>query len=244
MTQAQAIHGGAGQVIQAETFIQNSHGRPLMPHERIDLNRAVKRIEDQGGDPTWKTWQFLHQAIEVKNIEDMRIDHLGAALALLALLLQVATLKGGERDDASGRLEVELDSLRQRLVDESSAKQSLLKRHEMVVAAAEKHEKAATTLTYRLQQVQSDLTTARKRVGWLRPLFWMSLVTALVGGFVAYSQWQHAQESDSRLTICAFEGKGYGIGSILNSTPPRECVRAGDGQMAWVAANAKAKRSR
>lgn len=88
-----------GQVVQADTVTQtvtqfiNDGGRSLTFQERRALNDKVKRLESEFGEDGATVWRTTHAALGVRNIEEMRLGHYGAAVAILDLMLECAALE-------------------------------------------------------------------------------------------------------------------------------------------------------
>jgi hypothetical protein len=89
----QTIQGGVKQLAAGDIHNHPGSGRALTRAERIDLNRQVDELENQSGDSRREIWLELHRLIGVNSIDEMCIEHLAAASALLELRLQNATLR-------------------------------------------------------------------------------------------------------------------------------------------------------
>lgn len=73
--------------------IHTSSMRNLTLEERKVLHNKVKQIEQTSGEQGWVTWRFIHRAIGVESIEDLKLDQKEAVSILLDLLMERATLK-------------------------------------------------------------------------------------------------------------------------------------------------------
>jgi len=87
--------GPVGQAIQADSVqvvVPPSGGRVLNKRERIELNDAVKSLEQQDGEPGWRKWRFIHQVLCVSSVDEIRVEQLDGARALLQLMSERSEL--------------------------------------------------------------------------------------------------------------------------------------------------------
>lgn len=74
----------------------------------------------------------------------------------------------------------------------------------------------------------------------------VAVIAALAAAYLAYEGYtaiQAKQEAEARLTVCVFEGKAYGLGSVLvrEGVPDWRCT-ANNGAVAWEEIKSKRKR--
>lgn len=234
----------------------HSHGRPLTPQERSELNGKVKRLHEEFGSPGWQTWRTLHGYAGVDSIEAMRLDHRDSVNAILDLMLEVAALKAAaaksdEPTDADRLHARELAALVEQngelaaRAEEASRRSSELQ-HLLGIA-----EGKVANAVEALRQMKRDNTAlgrsislARRRARLHAALSILIGAGAAGAAFAAYEQAQRAALVEQRLTVCEFEGKPYAIGSTLTGPPTRECKAGDDGVAIWSAVTVKSGRPR
>ncbi len=64
----------------------NPFGRLLTKAERASINASVRGLDDEFGEPSAKTWRYLHQTVGFDGIDEMCIGHLMTAEEILRLL--------------------------------------------------------------------------------------------------------------------------------------------------------------
>ncbi|MCG9079450.1 hypothetical protein [Laribacter hongkongensis] len=75
----------------------------------------------------------------------------------------------------------------------------------------------------------------------------MIITTALAAAYLghhAYAATESARLAESRLTVCEFEDKAFGLGSVLerNGLPDMRCVERNDGGVGWEEIKRRIKR--
>lgn len=258
MTQQQDFHAEVGQVIQAEnvTQIHHDHGRPLTDQERKDLNDSVETLMQDYGEPAWHTWRFLHRAIGIGSIKDMRLGHKDSARAILDLMLERAALKKSSgqpptnQTDQSGELaelvvqnsklraqlgksKEETVRLRQQLESVEAASGKVSIQLSAAVYQADKSEKMLASAVERYRQSDAEIVTLKKRARNQQQLLAIFIFTTLVGSGTTYYYAEEAQAVQDQLTVCEFDGKSFSVGSVIDGPPGRECAIGNNGLAVW-----------
>lgn len=160
MKAMQEFNSPVGQVVQADTFTQINHvaGRLLTTQERIELNNKVKLLNEDFGEPGWKTWRFLHRTIGVENVEAMCIGHRDSAHAIIDLLLERGNLLK-KLPEASGSSATNIIDTTF-LVTINSELTSYVKELKGSVVRLKKNLDAQTVRTEELQKALEQTTTA------------------------------------------------------------------------------------
>ncbi len=260
MTQTQEFRADVGQVIQAATVnqIHQGHGRALTRQERITLNDQVRELEEKFGVSGRDTWLSLHRAIGVGSIDELCISQLGVARELLGLMRENAELKnslGGAnvRPEDAEAVRSHAQALAKALKKERSGKKALetelseqsdlvrriTKQCEAKKSEADRANQLWGAVNQQCRQMEVQSSDLYRRHRRLRAISAVLLVGTLGGAAGTYSYWAQARTAAWSLTVCAFEGKGYAIGSIIGANPRRECARTGDGKMVWVPINGR-----
>lgn len=184
----QEFNSKVGQVVQADTFTQINHdsGRLLTTHERIELNNKVKLLNEDHGEPGWKTWRFLHRTIGVESIEAMCIGHRDSAHAIIDLLLERGDLlkklpeasgsssknvidttflatKNAELTTNTKELKVSVTRLQKNLDAQTGRTEELQKALEQTQAALVKSERMLKLSMARSQQANEMVRTLQAR---------------------------------------------------------------------------------
>ncbi|MGY4043341.1 hypothetical protein [Aeromonas hydrophila] len=76
-------------------------GRPLTRRERNALNELVERLIKEFGQERWEPWKFLHEAIGINEIGEMRLEHLKPAQALLQLMIEAKEAESANAESAA-----------------------------------------------------------------------------------------------------------------------------------------------
>ena len=135
----------------------NPLGRLLTKGERIELNTLVQRLEDDFGEPRWKTWRFLHRTIGVDNIDAICIGHRDSAQELLNLLMRCGELQ--KSVDAQPILN--LDSKADSLTTELESTEAALKKSKQELSRLSRR---IISEEKRAQEANSELVAARGEI--------------------------------------------------------------------------------
>ncbi|ALS60686.1 hypothetical protein [Pandoraea norimbergensis] len=254
----QEFHGQVGEV--AGRDIVNHHhskGRPLTKDERRSLNNYVKQLEDEYGESGKQTWTSIHRILGNDNIEEMSIEQIKPTEAILQLLLSNAQLKrqaasAGNDPDLTVKLRLladqlssviaERDKIKTQLVQYHQAYTSLEKRFKSQTRDLEASENKYSRLMDAADEVSqinernkaavSALANVRHSVRRLRILALLAFAAAATGGYGTYAFREKALTAQSALNGCAFDGKPYSVGSIIDNpqAPDIQCVAMGSGR--------------
>jgi chromosome segregation ATPase len=259
---------------ESVTQIHHDASRVLTTQERKELNDRVKQFEEEYGEPGWKTWRFLHRTIGIENIEAMRLDRRDSAHAILDLMIERAALQNScsqqqnHDEDSAGQLAAllmqnstltaqlkESKGLRahlERLLEATTKQEKELQSRvdELRLEAdefrfeADKSEKLIARAVQQCRQLDGALLHAKKRGNRFLALFLLCGSAAALGVAAIYYLATRLHAAEAQLNICAFEGKAYALGSVIDGTPDRECIRTNDGRAIWKAVPEKPRRSK
>lgn len=248
-----------GQVVQAETVTQtvtqfiNDGGRALTLHERRALNDRVKRLEGEFDENGATVWRTTHAALGIQNIEEMRLGHYDAAVAILDLMLERADLKRtlslpkamSEKDalflaqlrQQSSDLEKRLKDeqrwrrhLEGRLAETENAVRKIMSERDSAIENSERLEKVVQGMAGKNRQLQYSEQRARRR-GNRMVLVTTALLLTLFG--VASGILYQPSQADAAVSECELNGKIYAIGSAMPGRSDQECARSDRGRAEW-----------
>jgi hypothetical protein len=168
-------------------------GRPLTRAERQDLNKLVCRLEEEGGEPGWQIWRFLHRTIGVDGIESMRIEHRDSAEELLALKLRCVQRKSiiappdhAQREDSADSRDAELKKARRSINALGKQVDVEKKRAEDALRTMEQLEIQANRLKKQLERSYDELAAGKKSLAQVSDqLAKMQLLCILMMGIAA-----------------------------------------------------------
>lgn len=65
--------------------VEHMQGRLLTKDERSKLHAKATALEEEFGEPSWKTWKAIHSAVGVESINELRIEHYNQVVFILGL---------------------------------------------------------------------------------------------------------------------------------------------------------------
>jgi hypothetical protein len=240
--------------------------RALTTLERKELNNKVKQLYENYGEQRWVTWRFLHRTIGVESVEEMRLDQRDSAHAILDLLIERAELRSGNQrqsDDADSsgewaELIVKNSELAARLKESQAARQRLEQRLDEETGRAKslgsqlgnakseavRYEKLFVNSDNLSRQLVNDLFRSQQRGKRLMTMLVLFALTTIAGAATAFLQATKARAAEARLSVCTYGGKSYALGSVIDTNPDKECIRANDGRAVWKTVQEKPRRPR
>jgi hypothetical protein len=255
----QDFSGTVGNVA-ARDIVNNhhhTHGRPLTKQERVELNKAVQRLEAEFGEPSWQTWKFLHRTIGIESIEGMCLGHRDQAEAILQLLIDRATYrktleersKKSQQSEENTTLKRHNNELAERLAHLQKAYALLEKRSATNAQKADetttlsrrngeltdhlaKLQKSYSAIEMRLARSNSLVSSTNQTAKKLSRTRWLlALSFAAIGAIAYWSSTLNTRLKAARADdlVCRMDGRTYAIGEVVDqrNAPDLQCAVGG-----------------
>lgn len=249
--QADVVHN-APVISNGNIVINHAHRRPLTRDERRTLNNLVKQLDEEFGESGRQTWTAIHRILGTDNIEVMHLEQFRPAEAILQLLIENATLRARLRADEVAALQAKLDqsaSALTTLTAQSGERAARVRKLEGAYSSLEgKYQQQSRELREALDNARAaqergsgpappcrQCDTARAAISRSRRATILSCLLAVVSvPMAAYFAYQTirkgaaVQVAEAKLKVCEYNGKSYGLGSIVDSpgTADLECALA------------------
>jgi len=255
----QEFNEQVGQVVQADTVTQtvtqfiNDGGRSLTFQERRALNDRVKRLEGEFGEDGATVWRTTHAAIGVRNIEEMRLGHYGAAVAILDLMLECAALEQQlsqsstqseegaasqaalllQNSDLTSKLKEAQKGWRTwdlRLNEAKAAIQQLTSERDSAKENFHKAKQLLDGVSRNNLELRDSAQRARKRgnrMAFAAAASFLMMTVAIAGAIY------QTRQAGAAASQCELNGKAFPVGSAMPGRLDRECARSEDGWAEW-----------
>ncbi len=249
--QADIVHN-APVISNGNIVINHAHRRALTKDERRTLNNLVKQLDEEFGESGRQTWITIHRILGTDNIEVMHLEQFRPAEAILQLLIENATLRARLRADEVAVLQAKLNqsaSALTTLTAQSGERATRVKKLEAAYSSLEgKYHQQSGELTEALANARTaqergnrpapacrQCDAARAAISRSRRAAILSCLLAVASvpaaayfGYQTIRKGAAIQWAEARLQVCEYNGKSYGLGSIVDSpgTADLECALA------------------
>lgn len=229
----QAFEGAVGEVAGRDIINHHySYGRLLTNSERSALGHLVGRLEAEFGEPAWQTWKFVYRVVGVENVESMCIGHRDQARTILELLLERAQHRKA-CEEQGARLALANERIQDLLAENAMLAAGMTTLgYGRAVRDAEGREADADTRYRSTRANTADAARRRALRAWL--VAGAAMIAMLLLGYQTYKLRNVTRLVEARLAVCEFDGKPYGLGSVIDSDSMLlKCATINDGHPQW-----------
>ncbi len=232
---SQVFQHKVGHVFQADSVnvtLNRDNERTLTPAERAELNSKVKQLAEFGKSGR-DIWLFIHRAIGVSGVAEMRIGQRDSALAILDLMLEKAEIekKLAEADRRKTQPSESMAAQHEWLSHQKNHLEIELQRIRPLAELSQKNKTLFDGVLIKNTELTEALTREQARSKLLRLVAIVASCVAVISVVVSVFQFRQVGLERNKLKMCVFDGRFYGLGTLLNNT--RECVLDQSGIAEW-----------